>query len=96
MAQHFLLTSKARSLSLIKIAQLSDDETLSMLCQLRWGSDNEQVCPKCGVKHQAYFISTRKQWQCKHCNILSALHQARFLPIISYPFKPTYSLLRYL
>ncbi|STO54226.1 transposase [Canicola haemoglobinophilus] len=67
MAQYFLLTSKARLLSPIKIAQLSDDETLSMLSALRWESDNEQVCPKCGVKHQAYFISTRKQWRCKHC-----------------------------
>ncbi len=67
MAQHFLLTSKARSLSPIKIAKLSGDETLSMLCQLRWRSNNEQVCPKCGVKHKAYFISTRKQWRCKHC-----------------------------
>ena len=67
MAQHFLLTSKARTLSPIKIARLSDDEMLSMLCQLRWRSNNEQVCPKCGVKHKAYFISTRKQWRCKHC-----------------------------
>lgn len=67
MAQHFLLTSKARSLSPIKIAKLSDEETLSMLCQLRWRSNNEQVCPKCGVQHKAYFISTRKQWRCKYC-----------------------------
>ena len=67
MAQHFLLTSKARLLSPIKIAKLSDDETLSILSALRWRSNNEQVCPKCRVKHQAYFISTRKQWRCKHC-----------------------------
>lgn len=67
MASHFPLTRKARSLSSIKIARLSDDETLSMLYALRWGCDNKQVCPKCGVKHQAYFISTRKQWRCKYC-----------------------------
>ncbi len=61
MASHFLLTSKARTLSPINIARLSDDEAFSMLCKIRWGSGNEQVCPKCGVQHQAYFISTRKQ-----------------------------------
>ena len=66
MAQHFLLTSKTRTLSPIKIARLSDDEAFSMLCEIHWGSDNEQVFPKCGVKHKAYFISTRKQWRRKH------------------------------
>ncbi|WP_373100502.1 MULTISPECIES: IS1595 family transposase [Pasteurellaceae] len=67
MTQHFLLSSKARSLSSIKIARLSDDEAFSLLCELRWGSKEVVVCPKCGVRHKAYFISTRKQWRCKHC-----------------------------
>ena len=67
MASHFLLTSKARKLSSIKIARLSDDEAFSLLCELRWGSKEVVVCPKCGVQHKAYFISTRKQWRCKHC-----------------------------
>ncbi|MCY6395460.1 IS1595 family transposase, partial [Actinobacillus pleuropneumoniae] len=67
MASHILLTSKARTLSSIKIARLSDDEAFSLLCELRWGSKEVVVCPKCGVQHKAYFISTRKQWRCKHC-----------------------------
>lgn len=67
MASHFLLSSKARTLSPIKIARLSDAEAFSMLCKIRWGSDKNVVCPKCGVQHHAYFISTRKQWRCKHC-----------------------------
>ncbi|MEG9488959.1 IS1595 family transposase [Mannheimia indoligenes] len=67
MAQHFLLSSKARTLSPLKIARLSDDEAFSLLCELRWGSKEDVVCPKCDVKHKAYFISTRKQWRCKHC-----------------------------
>lgn len=67
MAQHFLLSSSARKLSPLKIAQLSDADAFSLLHELRWRSENEQVCPKCGVQHQAYFISTRKQWRCKHC-----------------------------
>lgn len=67
MAQHFLLSSSARKLSPLKIARLSDAEAFSLLHELRWRSENEQVCPKCGVQHKAYFISTRKQWRCKHC-----------------------------
>lgn len=61
MVQHFLLSSKARTLSPIKIARLSDGEAFSMLCGIRWRSEKNVVCPKCGVQHQAYFISTRKQ-----------------------------------
>lgn len=67
MAQSFLLSSFARKLSPLKIARLSDAEAFSLLHELRWRSENEQVCPKCGVQHKAYFISTRKQWRCKHC-----------------------------
>lgn len=68
MAQHFLLSSKTRTLSPIKIARLSDDEAFDLLCQLRWGSKENIVCPKCSIAHKAYFISTRKQWRCKHCS----------------------------
>ena len=38
MAQHFLLTADARSLSPLAIARLSDDKAHAMLCELRWGS----------------------------------------------------------
>ncbi|PJG82325.1 IS1595 family transposase [Caviibacterium pharyngocola] len=67
MAQHFLLSAKARTLSPIKIARLSDSEAHAWLMEARWGSTTEQICPRCGIKHKAYFISTRKQWRCKHC-----------------------------
>ncbi|KMK50994.1 transposase [[Actinobacillus] muris] len=67
MPQHFLLSSSARKLSLPKIIQLSDANVFSLLHELRWKSKHEQICPKCGIQHQAYFISTRKQWRCKHC-----------------------------
>ena len=67
MAQHFLLSSKARTLSPLKIARLSDDEARSLLCQIRWGSEENVVCPKCGVQHIAYCIASRNQWRCKHC-----------------------------
>ncbi|WP_455647922.1 IS1595 family transposase [Lonepinella koalarum] len=67
MTQHFLLSVKARTLSLRKVVTLSDEQAFSLLCSLRWGSEKMVCCPKCGVNHQAYFISSRKQWRCKHC-----------------------------
>jgi hypothetical protein len=91
MAQHFLLTSKARMLSPIKIAWLSDGEAFSMLCGIRWGSKKHVVCPKCGVQHQAYFISTRKRWRCKHCKYTFSITSGRIfanhkLPIQTHLF----------
>jgi putative transposase len=66
--QHFLLSSQAKTLSSIEIAKLSDDQAFELLCQLRWGSREMVVCPKCGVQHKAYWLNTRKQWRCKYCN----------------------------
>ena len=68
MTQHFLLSSKARTLSSYEIAQLSEEEAYDLLCELRWGGKEFITCPKCGVQHKPYYISTRKQWRCKHCN----------------------------
>ena len=68
MTLNFLLSSKARTLSPIKMAQLSDSEARALLCQIRWGGEENVVCPKCGVQHIAYRIVSRNQWRCKHCN----------------------------
>lgn len=65
MAQHYLLSSKARTLSPM---QLSDSEARSLLCKIRWGGEENVVCPKCGVQHVAYRIASRNQWRCKHCH----------------------------
>ena len=58
MAQHFLLTAGARSMSPLAIARLSDDKAHTMLCELRWGSMENVVCPKCSKQHKAYYIAT--------------------------------------
>jgi len=68
MASHFHLLSKARKFSPIKMAQLSDTDARALLCQIRWKSEENVVCPKCGVQHIAYLIASRHQWRCKHCN----------------------------
>ena len=68
MPQHFSLSCKSRTLLPIKLAQLSDTEARTLLCQIRWGSEENVVCPKCGVHHIAYRIASRNQWRCKHYN----------------------------
>jgi len=66
-AQHFLLSAKARTLSLASVARLSDEEATSLFAQLRW-SDNEgkPYCPRCGCT-TIYSYSARKLFKCKAC-----------------------------
>jgi len=68
MATHFLLTAKARTLSLKDIYQGGEDKAFALFCQLRWPeTDGEPVCPKCGCV-DAYHITTRRKFKCKACS----------------------------
>ena len=59
-----MLSAEARTLSLMQIMRLSDDEAFEMFKSARW-KDGEPVCPQCGgVDH--YWFQTTKQWRCKH------------------------------
>ena len=67
MAQHFLLSAAARTLSLVKVMRMSDDEAYGAFKAIRWAAtDGEPVCPKCGCV-SAYEITTRKRFKCKAC-----------------------------
>src|SRR5471032_824466 len=67
MAQHFLLSSAARTLSLKAVMALSDDEARAAFTAIRW-TDNEgkPYCPKCGCV-SLYTYTARKIWKCKGC-----------------------------
>lgn len=68
MSQHFLLTAKARSLSLAKVARLSDEEAYQTFKLVRWAAtDGAPVCPRCGCV-AVYTYATRKLFKCKACN----------------------------
>ena len=68
MAQHFLLSAKARSLSLKAVFRMSDAEAYETFCALRWPeTDGEAVCPRCGCV-ESYSISTRRRFKCKACH----------------------------
>ena len=49
MAQHFLLSAAARSLSPAKIMRMSDRGVENVFLRLRWPeTDGKPVCPGCG------------------------------------------------
>jgi len=67
MAQHFLLSAKARTLSLKAIYQGGEDNAYETFCAIRWQeTDGDPVCPRCGSL-DAYAIPSRRKHQCKGC-----------------------------
>lgn len=68
MAQHFLLSAKARTLSLKQVFRMGEDEAYGLFCEMRWPeTDGEPVCPRCGCC-EAYHISTRRKFKCVACH----------------------------
>jgi transposase-like protein len=68
MAQHFLLSTKARTLSLAQVLRLSDDQAFETFKAIRWAENNgEPFCGKCGCT-ALYLFKTRRVWKCKGCN----------------------------
>jgi len=68
MSQHFLLSAKARSLNLAKVARLSDEEAYQTFKLVRWAAtDGQPVCPRCECA-AVYTYATRKLFKCKACS----------------------------
>jgi transposase-like protein len=68
MAQHFLLSAAARSLSLATVARMSDEEAWEAFRLIRWSdTQGEPVCPRCGCL-DSYAYKTRKVYRCKGCS----------------------------
>ena len=67
MAQHFLLSAAARTLSLKAIYKAGEDAAHDTFCKMRWPeTDGEAVCPVCGCC-ETYKITTRRKFKCKGC-----------------------------
>ena len=48
MSQHFLLSAKARSLSLTAVARMSEEEARATFQAIRWADNGGQPqCPRC-------------------------------------------------
>ncbi len=89
MASHFLLSAAARSLSLAKVARMTDDEAHEAFRQIRWcDTGGEPVCPRCQCG-AFYSFKTRKLFKCKGCDhqysvTSGTIFASRKLPVRDY------------
>lgn len=68
MAQHFLLSAEARTLSLKEIYKGGEEKAYETFKSLRWtATKGEPVCPKCGCLDH-YDIPTRRKFKCAACH----------------------------
>lgn len=67
MAQHFLLSSAAKSLSLAKVARMSDEDAFEAFKAIRWAeTEGSPVCPHCDCA-AVYTFKARKIFKCQAC-----------------------------
>ena len=89
MAQHFLLSAAARTLSLVRVARMTDEEAYDVFRKLRWqATKGEAVCPRCGCA-ACYEFKSRRIFKCKACLhqftvTSSTIFASRKLPIRTY------------
>jgi transposase-like protein len=89
MSQHFLLSAKARTLSLAKVARMSDEEATEAFRLIRWAeTKGEAVCVRCGSLN-SYKYQTRKLYRCKDCShqfsvTSGTIFASRKLPVRDY------------
>jgi len=70
MAQHFLLSAGARSLSAAKIMRMSDSGVENVFLRPRWPeTDGKPVCPDCGcaICYACRRPAGQLRWRCKAC-----------------------------
>jgi len=70
MTQHFLLSAAARSLSLAKVARMSDRGAENVFARVRWPrTDGKPVCPGCGCEicYDCRRSPETTRWRCKAC-----------------------------
>jgi len=67
MAQHFLLSAKARTLSLAAITRMTDDEAHARFVAIRFADNGgAPFCPRCHCT-AVYAYTIRRIWKCKAC-----------------------------
>ena len=68
MAQHFLLSAKARTLSLKSIFCMTDDQAHNTFTAIRFADNGGAAfCPRCECT-AVYTYAARRIWKCKACN----------------------------
>jgi transposase-like protein len=88
-SQHFLLSAKARTLSLVRAARMSEDEARATFRAMRWHSTGgDPVCPACGCL-AVYEYRARPLFKCKACGkqfsvTSGTIFHSRKLPVRDY------------
>lgn len=68
MAQHFLVSAAARTLSLKAIFKGGEAKAYRRFCALRWPeTDGSPVCPRCGCL-EFYDLKARRRFKCTACH----------------------------
>jgi transposase-like protein len=89
MAVHFLLSAKARTLSLASVLRMSEEEAHATFCEIRWSeSGGKPFCAHCG-RTEIYSYTTRRIFKCKACRkqfsvTSGTLFHSRKMPISQY------------
>ena len=87
MSQHFLLSTKARTLSLAQVMRLTDDEAFKMFTVIRWAANGgEPICERCGGVVIYKYESRRILTNAKRAARNSARPRTRFSPAANFPF----------
>ena len=68
MSSHFLLSAKARTLSLSAILRMTDEEAEAAFVRIRW-ADGNPVCPacECPTVYDCRKANGAPRWRCKAC-----------------------------
>lgn len=88
-AQHFLLSAKARTLSLGAIMRMNDTEAHDRFVAIRFADNGGAAfCPRCDCT-AVYAYATRRIWKCKACGhqfsvTSGTIFSSRKLPIRDY------------
>ena len=89
MSQHFLLSAKARTLSLASILRMTDEQAHARFQAIRFADNGGAAfCPRCGCT-KIYDMATRRLWKCKECRhqfsvTSGTIFASRKLPIRDY------------
>jgi hypothetical protein len=66
MAQHFLISARARTLSLRDVYTMGEDAASGLFLKLRWpATDGAPVCPGCGSLE--HYVTARRRFACRDC-----------------------------
>ena len=83
MSQHFLLSAKARTLSLSAIMRMSDDKAHARFEQIRFAANGGAAfCPSCECT-KVYAYASRKIWKCAACGKQFSVPAGRSSPAAS-------------